>query len=121
MSNLDITFNNAYEYGAYEYSAFDGPNNYRHIKNDDVGLRINPGNDGAMFYEGTNPKAQDFFHTIACDLDEIDKSGLSSVTTHFQCSDHALKVNKSTIQNGDACNRSNVCLNEMKSLHFRFK
>ncbi|GHM57867.1 MAG: hypothetical protein sL5_00790 [Candidatus Mesenet longicola] len=120
MSNLDITFDDAYEYGTYKYSAFDGKNTYHHIKNDDVGLRINPGNDGAMFYEGTNPKAQDFFYSINCNLNVIDRSD-SSVTAHFQCSDHNLKVNKSTIQNGDACNRSNVCLNEMKSLHFRFK
>lgn len=118
MSNLDITFDNAYE---YDYN--DSKGSYHCIKNSDTGLRINSGNDNAavaVFYEGNNPSAQSsYFCPLNGNLEGIDRSN-SSVTAHFNCPGHLVQYLKNLVQNNDICDRSK-CNNEMKGLHFKFK
>lgn len=114
MSNLDITFDNA-----YEYHTNDDRGSHHYIKNNDVGLLIDPGKI-PVFFEGHNIDSRNYFYPLSCTLENIGKSS-GSITTHFQCNNMQLGLIKHDTQYDNACNRSNVCLNEMKSLHFRFK
>lgn len=112
MSNLDITFDNAYEYNM---------GNHHDVFNSDVGLRIKEG--GAFLYNG-RPSEEDFLYQVIGKVEGTSKDG-RSIVTHVQVPNYQLSKIKRLIRDGDDCFRSSktytdMCFSGVSSMHFAF-